>query len=129
MNDIKTILIMKFDELLSIKLNIFMETNKISGCDIGKEIGRIINNEIKDIRNSFKKPVNKEKKKIEEKELIIINSREELTVIYNDFMKKNLDELKKNNEKAKNKRTILELFQESYNEWKKKEKEIKIIEK
>lgn len=120
---------MKFDELLSIKLNIFMETNKISGCDIGKEIGRIINNEIKDIRNSFKKPVNKEKKKIEEKELIIINSREELTVIYNDFMKKNLDELKKNNEKAKNKRTILELFQESYNEWKKKEKEIKIIEK
>lgn len=129
MNDIKKKILIKFNHLIDVKLKEFNDTNKISGSSIGIEIGRIINNEIKDIRELFKKTENKKKiKENDEKELIIINSRDELTVIYKEFMRKKIDELKKENENKKNKRTYIDVFQDSYNEWKKREREIKIKE-
>lgn len=129
MNDIKKKILINFNHLIDLKLKEFNESNKISGSSIGIEIGRIINNEIKDIRGTFKKTEDKKKvKENEKKELLVINSREELTFIYKEFMRKKIDELKKENENKKNKRTYLEIFQDSYNEWKKREREIKIKE-
>lgn len=121
MEDIKNSIILNVDQLLTINFNIFKEKNTISPCELTKEITKIINNQIKNIKN--KKKINDNENKLQ------INSREELTIIYREFMKKRIHELKIENENHKYKKSILDIFSQSYNEWKIKEKEIFIKEK
>jgi len=123
MEDIKNSIILNVDQLLTINFNIFKEKNTISPCELTKEITKIINNQIKNIKNKKKINENDNENKLQ------INSREELTIIYKEFMKKRIHELKIENENHKYKKSILDIFSQSYNEWKIKEKEIFIKEK
>lgn len=105
-NDIKVIIMDKTEKLLSLHLDLFINTNKFSSYQVGKLIGKIINDEIKNFRISTK-----EKEK--EKELKIVTNKD-----YKSFMRETIDKLKIENEFLKKKRNILEIFQEANNRFK-----------
>jgi len=112
-NDIKKIIIEKTEKLLLIQLEEFKKTEKISSSQIGINIGKIINEELKEFRNNLKKNI-KEKTKEKTKE----NIKD-----YKTFMRETMDNLKKENELLIKKRNILDIFQDAYNKWKKYEKD------
>jgi len=109
MSSIKHIIITKVDELLTNHFKIFLETNKISSSEIGKLIGKLINEEINIYRSSI----------IKKKEIKISNEPSDIIIDYNIYMKTNITKLK---DFYKNKKNILEIFEEVYNDWKKLEK-------
>ena len=100
-NDIKVIIMDKTEKLLSLHLDLFINTNKFSSYQVGKLIGKIINDEIKNFRISTKE---------KEKELKIVTNKD-----YKSFMRETIDKLKIENEFLKKKRNILEIFQEANN--------------
>lgn len=100
-NDIKVIIMDKTEKLLSLHLDLFIKTNKFSSYQVGKLIGKIINDEIKNFRISTKE---------KEKELKIVINKD-----YKSFMRETIDKLKIENEFLKKKRNILEIFQEANN--------------
>lgn len=100
-NDIKVIIMDKTEKLLSLHLDLFIKTNKFSSYQVGKLIGKIINDEIKNFRISTKE---------KEKELKIVTNKD-----YKSFMRETIDKLKIENEFLKKKRNILEIFQEANN--------------
>jgi hypothetical protein len=110
-NDIKVIIMEKIEKLISLHLDLFIKTDKISSSQIGILIGKIINEEIKEFRVSIKKNSNKKQKEEKEEEII--------TKDYKSFMRETIDKLKEENELLKKKRNILEIFQEAYDKWKK----------
>ena len=119
-NDIKVIIIEKTDKLLSLHLDLFIKTDKISSSQLGILIGKIINEEIKDFRISIKKNSNK---KIKENKDFHEELKEVISKDYKSFMRETINKLKEENELLKKKRNILEIFQEAYNKWKKYEKD------
>lgn len=123
-NDIKVIIMEKTEKLLSLHLDLFIKTDKISSSQLGILIGKIINEEIKDFRISIKKNLNK-KTKINEKKNKEVDEEliEAISKDYKSFMRETIDKLKEENQNQKKKRNILEIFQEAYNKWKKYEKD------
>ncbi len=123
-NDIKVIIMEKTEKLLSLHLDLFIKTDKISSSQLGILIGKIINEEIKDFRISIKKNTNI-KTKINEKKNKEVDEelREAISKDYKSFMRETIDKLKEENQNQKKKRNILEIFQEAYNKWKKYEKD------
>ena len=51
-DEIKASIIKKFDEMLTTSLETFESTGKFSSSEIGKDIGKIINDKFKDMRKS-----------------------------------------------------------------------------
>ena len=116
-NDIKVIIMEKTDKLISLHLDLFIKTDKISSSQIGILIGKIINEEIKEFRVSIKKNSNKKQKENEEENEE--KKKEIITKDYKSFMRETIDKLKEENELLKKKRNILEIFQEAHDKWKK----------
>jgi hypothetical protein len=117
-NDIKITIIKKVEELLTLNLNNFKETNKLSTTTIGKDIGKIINEEM----ITLKKSVKIKKKEVIVKEIINNEDKELQSKLYKLYIKNMIKKLKEEDRDKKNKRNILELFEESNNMWKKTEK-------
>jgi cellulose biosynthesis protein BcsQ len=125
-NDIKVMIMEKTEKLISLHLDLFIKTDKISSSQLGILIGKIINEEVKEFRISIKKNSNKKTKINENKkknEEIDEELREVISKDYKSFMRETIDKLKEENGLLKKKRNILEIFQEAYNKWKKYEKD------
>lgn len=118
-NDIKISIIKKVEDLIILNLNNFKETNRLSTTIIGKEISKIINEEIIDLKKSIKI---KKEEIIIVKENINIEDKELQSNLYKIYIKNMIKKLKDEDKDKKNKRNILELFEESNNMWKKTEK-------
>jgi uncharacterized membrane protein YgaE (UPF0421/DUF939 family) len=114
--DIKITIIKKVEELLTLNLNNFKETNRLSTIVIGTNISKIINEQMTDLKKSIK--TKKEKIKIVKENInnddIILKSTS-----YKLYMKTMIEKLKNEDKDKINKRNILELFEESNNMWKK----------
>jgi len=117
--DIKFSINKKVEELITLHFNNYIETNRLSSIIIGKEIGKIINEEIAEFKKSIK--TKKEKVKIV-KEYINTDDKIVESKSYKIYMKTMIEKLKNEDKDKKNKRNILELFEESYNKWKNEEK-------
>ena len=117
-NDIKISIIKKVEELLTLNLNNFKETNKLSTTTIGKDIGKIINEEM----ITLKKSVKIKKEEVIVKEIINNEDKELQSKLYKLYIKNMIKKLKEEDIDKKHKRNILELFEESNNMWKKTEK-------
>jgi len=117
-NDIKISIIKKVEELLTLNLNNFKETNKLSTTTIGKDIGKIINEEM----ITLKKSVKIKKEEVIVKEIINNEDKELQSKLYKIYIKNMIKKLKEEDIDKKHKRNILELFEESNNMWKKTEK-------
>jgi uncharacterized membrane protein YgaE (UPF0421/DUF939 family) len=114
--DIKITIIKKVEELLTLNLNNFKETNRLSTIVIGTNISKIINEQMTALKKSIK--TKKEKIKIVKENIntddIILKSTS-----YKLYMKTMIEKLKNEDKDKINKRNILELFEESNNMWKK----------
>ena len=110
--DIKITIIKKVEELISLNINNFKETNKLSTTVIAKEIGKIINEEMIILKKRTKEKI------IIVKEHINTEDKE----MYKIYIKNMIKKLKEEDIDKKHKRNILELFEESNNMWKKTEK-------
>ncbi len=117
--DIKFSINKKVEELITLHFNNYIETNRLSSIIIGKEIGKIINEEIAEFKESIK--TKKVKVKIV-KEYINTDDKIVESKSYKIYMKTMIEKLKNEDKDKKNKRNILELFEESYNKWKNEEK-------
>ena len=117
-NDIKITIIKKVEELLTLNLNNFKKTNKLSTTTIGKDIGKIINEEM----ITLKKSVKIKKEEVIVKEIINNEDKELQSKLYKLYIKNMIKKLKEEDIDKKHKRNILELFEESNNMWKKTEK-------
>jgi len=118
-DDIKFSINKKVEELITLHFNNYIETNRLSSIVIGKEIGKIINEEISEFKESIK--TKKVKVKIV-KEYINTDDKIVESKSYKIYMKTMIEKLKNEDKDKKNKRNILELFEESYNKWKNEEK-------
>lgn len=105
---IKNSIIKKFSEMLSENLDNYESTGKFSSSEIGKEIGKFINDKLKDIRKSHssakKKKINQssDDEKIQSKKDSISEVKEKKKrkpSAWNIYMKKKVAELKIENEK------------------------------
>jgi|694.fasta_scaffold01147_6 hypothetical protein len=108
--DIKASILKKFDELLTSSLTSLESGGKFSSSEIGKNIGKIINEELKDVRkgNSGTKKKKVVDKKVEEentakpKEKSKKSDDEKKSTrkpsLWNIYMKKKMAELKAENE-------------------------------
>jgi len=108
---IKNKIITRVDELLTNHLKLFIETNKFSSSELGNLIGKLINEEV----NIYRSTIIKKKEIKKSKDPPIITDISE----YNIYMKNNIAKLK---DFYKDKKNILEIFEEVYNNWKKIEK-------
>jgi hypothetical protein len=117
--DIKFSINKKVEELITLHFNNYIETSRLSTIVIGKEIGKIINEEM----THFKKSTKTEKVKVKiVKENINADDKILESKSYKIYMKTMIEKLKNEDKDKKNKRNILELFEESYNKWKNEEK-------
>jgi len=94
MEDIKAIILKKFDEMLTTSLESLESGGKFSSSEIGKDIGKFINEELKEIRK--KSNSGTRKKKVEEDTTSKDDEKKpkRKPSLWNIYMKKKIIELK-----------------------------------
>jgi len=136
--DIKASILKKFDELLTTSLTSLESGGKFSSSEIGKNIGKIINEELKDVRKGNS---GTRKKKVEEETNKTADTKSKKSVktddekkstrkpsLWNIYMKKKMAELKIENEEKGITKSSKELLSEVALLWKEDKATFKIDE-